>query len=455
MLMECFTNETKNILVFGTGKICEKYRKSLERMNVLAFLDNDRKKQGTMMWGKEICEPREGIIRFAFEKIFIMTVAFPEIVLELENIGVDKTQIDTYLSIDDKLGEPIFKDKYPKFAYDDIRKAVQQTVAVFPDDFSVLEIFKCFSRKMVIIENGVVPDGIDVIAYHGFSMTEQKAEIYQDAVKQKIPTLFFEDGFLRSILPCGFQSKAEYVIGRSIILDGRGLYINAFSESEIERMLNSKFALSQAEKDRATRLIEFIVNHHLSKYNYQPIVNISIGRETAAKVLVIDQVPGDKSIKYGLAQEETFAAMLETAIMENPDADILIKCHPATQRSHYKNIDKKHVYIIDYPINPITLLSYVDKVYVCTSQMGFEALMCGREVHVFGMPFYAGWGVTHDRMHCPRRTKKRTIEEIFFAAYIAYSTYVSYKKNSVCEIEQAIDELLEQREEYWAEQAKK
>lgn len=41
---------------------------------------------------------------------------------------------------------------------------------------------------------------------------------------------------------------------------------------------------------------------------------------------------------------------------------------------------------------PLSLLAGADVVYTVTSQMGFEALMLGKEVHCFGMPFYAGWG---------------------------------------------------------------
>jgi capsular polysaccharide export protein len=90
----------------------------------------------------------------------------------------------------------------------------------------------------------------------------------------------------------------------------------------------------------------------------------------------------------------------------------------------------------------------VDKVYVCSTQFGFEALMCGKEVHVFGMPFYAGWGLTKDRQTCERRTNIRSLEEIFYIAYIMYSYYVNPEKKCRCEIEEAMDYLLNLREEY-------
>ena len=40
------------------------------------------------------------------------------------------------------------------------------------------------------------------------------------------------------------------------------------------------------------------------------------------------------------------------------------------------------------------LLGIVDEVHTLTSLTGFEALLRGIEVHAYGGPFYAGWGLT-------------------------------------------------------------
>ena len=37
-----------------------------------------------------------------------------------------------------------------------------------------------------------------------------------------------------------------------------------------------------------------------------------------------------------------------------------------------------------------------DAICVVTSQLGFEGLIWGKDVYVFGSPFYAGWGLTYD-----------------------------------------------------------
>jgi capsular polysaccharide export protein len=41
-----------------------------------------------------------------------------------------------------------------------------------------------------------------------------------------------------------------------------------------------------------------------------------------------------------------------------------------------------------------------------------------KEVVVFGMPFYAGWGLTDGKQVLQRRTNKRMLEEIFCITYI-------------------------------------
>jgi len=77
--------------------------------------------------------------------------------------------------------------------------------------------------------------------------------------------------------------------------------------------------------------------------------------------------------------------------------------------------------------------------------MGFEALLLGKRVCCFGMPFYAGWGLTEDRLACPRRTRRRTLEELFAAAYLKYACYVHPATGERCSALEAARVLAEQR----------
>ena len=285
--------------------------------------------------------------------------------------------------------------------------------------------------------------------------TPENTEILYHAIANNKDIAFIGDSFLRSI-DTFVNDKALplYRRGISFTIDDLTSYFDATRPSRLEKLLNDQtLVVSDEQKLRAGKCIEKIVANHLTKYNHQPIFDPEIGRKGVKKVLVVDQTYGDMSIAKGWGSEETFKEMLAAAVKENPDADIIVKTHPDTMtgnRGGYYTGLKPHdnIYTQTEPINPISLIKSVDKVYVCTTQFGFEALMCGKEVHVFGMPFYAGWGLTHDRQKCERRTNTRTLEEIFYIAYIIYSHYVNPDKKCRCEIEEAIDYLLELREKY-------
>lgn len=79
--------------------------------------------------------------------------------------------------------------------------------------------------------------------------------------------------------------------------------------------------------------------------------------------------------------------------------------------------------VIDH-CHPHALLNEVEAVYTVSSQMGFEALLLGKAVWCFGMPFYAGWGLTHDSKSCPRRQAQVSLPQLVAAALILYPRYL-------------------------------
>jgi capsular polysaccharide export protein len=102
--------------------------------------------------------------------------------------------------------------------------------------------------------------------------------------------------------------------------------------------------------------------------------------------------------------------------------------------------------VLRQAINPLSLIEQMDRVYVVTSTMGFEALLAGKPVKVFGMPWYAGWGVTDDRQTCARRTRTRSVDELFAAAYFHYTRYlnpVTHQRGTIFDV---IDCLVLQRD---------
>src|SRR5690606_32842629 len=145
------------------------------------------------------------------------------------------------------------------------------------------------------------------------------------------------------------------------------------------------------------------VEQRLSKYNHAPELRLPCLRAgDRQRVLVIDQTAGDMSVALGAADAHTFEAMLAAARTENPQATVYVKTHPEVSSG------RKGGYLTDVQgaartvllreaINALSLLAHMDRVYVVSSTMGFEAFLASKPVVCFGVPWYAGWAVTDDR----------------------------------------------------------
>lgn len=289
----------------------------------------------------------------------------------------------------------------------------------------------------------------------GYKVSNSNLGVVAAAARNGALLVTCEDGFLRSADTwANFSAPPRYRHGCSVIFDTLGFYYDATRPSQIEKMLNDRtLVVTEDERRRARQLIDKIVSCRLTKYNHQPIFTPEVGRPGRRKVLVVDQSYGDFAIQKGWGSDQTFAEMLEDAKRENPDADILVKTHPdtmtGTRAGYYDGVKEEgNVFRVTMPVNPYSLMDLVDKVYVCSTQLGFEALMAGKEVHVYGMPFYAGWGLTVDRQRNPRRTNVRSLEEVFHIFYLRYTHWMDIRSGRPCMIDVAIDNLLSLREEY-------
>ena len=54
-----------------------------------------------------------------------------------------------------------------------------------------------------------------------------------------------------------------------------------------------------------------------------------------------------------------------------------------------------------------------------TSQVGFEALIYGKDVHVFGRPFYSGLGLTIDHK-VNNQNFEITLDQLVFSSLVKY-----------------------------------
>lgn len=271
----------------------------------------------------------------------------------------------------------------------------------------------------------------DAVAGWGIKNTAEKA--MKIAAENKLPYIALEDGFIRSY-GLGVKGSTPF----SMIVDDLGVYYDATRPSRVEELI----AGNGQDIERARTAIAEIRRHKLSKYNNSKEKwNLPKGKY----VLVVDQCAGDYSIKHGLASENSFREMLKYAREENEGAKLIIKIHPdvlAGKRQGYlKEFAGKDDILLADNINPHIIFDNVDKVYTVTSLLGMEALMAGKHVRCFGMPFYAGWGASEDMISIPRRNVKRTVEEIFNASYIDYTRYIDPYMQKPSALEDVIDNM--------------
>lgn len=267
------------------------------------------------------------------------------------------------------------------------------------------------------------------------------------AAANQLPCYRLEDGFLRSFLP-GAGSP-----GLSLVVDTQGIYYDATRPSDLEALLASANNVLEGLEQQVSQARELMLTHELSKYNHAPCFDA--GRLRSAdhsRVLVVDQTRGDASVELGMASEHTFYEMVEAALVEHPQATIYIKTHPEVSsgsKQGYLSHLPAHprVVMLREVANPLSLLIHMDKVYVVSSTFGFEALLADKPVVVFGMPWYAGWGPTEDRQSCPRRTRQRSLKELFAAAYFHYTRYLNPETHEPGNIFDVINWLIRQKHE--------
>lgn len=243
-------------------------------------------------------------------------------------------------------------------------------------------------------------------------------------LENNIQHSFVEDGFLRSK-----QLGIEYVAPASLIFDKKALYFDCSKPSELENILAGyDFQSTPDLLQEARSLITFLVGKGISKYNQVSHVatDLLYGEKNKKRILVIGQVEHDASIKYGCHEPITNKELVEIAIQENPDAQIIYKPHPDVLKKHGNSLMKSFkdsLWVLEDNISLADAFRDVDHVYTITSLVGLEALMRNIKVTTLGCPFYSGWGLTDDRQVNLRRQRHLSIEELIAAAYILYPRY--------------------------------
>lgn len=252
--------------------------------------------------------------------------------------------------------------------------------------------------------------------------------------------LRMEDGFIRSV---GLGST--HVGGASLVIDDLGIHFDPRRPSRLEQLLQCH-SFSESDKARARALRHTLIRTGVSKYNVGRQSHAALGGEGRRRILVPGQVENDASVRLGAPDIGGNLGLLKRVRSQHPDAWIIYKPHPDTEaRTRPGRVDPDRLrdladeVIVD--VSPGALLGSVDEVHTMTSLMGFEALLRGLPVEVWGRPFYAGWGLTRDHQALPARSRRRDIDELVAAVLIEYPRYVHPQTRLPCGPEDVVEVL--------------
>lgn len=320
------------------------------------------------------------------------------------------------------------------------------------------QISACLGQPLARLTPDATPQPGDALV--GWGQKANTRQIKQTAQALGLPYWQLEDGFIGYI---GHPARGGKAV--SLIADPVGIYYDARQPSQLEQLIATPCDAAMLE--RAQRLMGELVRLGVTKYNCyasrpaHPVGNASAGlsargehgglpatlaqrllQDARPKVLLVDQVAGDLSIPGALASEADFVAMVEAARRNHPDARLLLRTHPDTRFGKKSGVLARlqldDVEVVADHCHPHALLNRVEAVYTVSSQLGFEALLLGKPVYCFGMPFYAGWGLTFDSKQCERRKVQVSLPQLAAAALILYPRYLDPVLGQRCEVEEVL-----------------
>lgn len=286
-----------------------------------------------------------------------------------------------------------------------------------------------------------LPGAGDTIAAWGHAPRAARAE--KLANKRGARLLRVEDAFLRSLFP---GRQGEPTLG--LLIDETGVYYDPSQPSDLETLLATHPLDDHAVLERARLCMARLRAAHLSKYSaFTP----DTPAPAPGYVLVVDQVRGDASLTHGglhgPLSPHIFQDMLVQARLDHPTARIIIRTHPETaqglRHGHFSETDatSDRITLHDAPCSPWDMLEGAIAVYTVSSQLGFEAILAGHRPHVWGLPFYAGWGLTHDQMPHPRRARRLTPTQLFAGAMLLYPKWYDPCRDRLSDLSDLIDHL--------------
>lgn len=276
-----------------------------------------------------------------------------------------------------------------------------------------------------------------------------------------MPSIYcMEDGFIRSN-----GLGATLLAPLSVVIDEQGIYYDATQSSDLETLLRQCEVLSKDQSARVQKLQTKLLTQRVSKYNVGTNIDSTDDQKTfwiqeakksgKPRILIIGQVEDDLSVQYCGSNIKTNSGLIERVRQDNPDAYLIYKPHPDVEAGlRAGKVSKaclRQVQAVAHDTAMPDCLECVDEIHTISSLTGFEALLRDLKVICYGLPFYAGWGLTTDidtqllpkaeYLERRKRGTALTLEQLLHCALICYPLYRLPNGYGLAQVEQVIDYL--------------
>lgn len=315
---------------------------------------------------------------------------------------------------------------------------------------NIKPMLSLYPERVHFVRNGaaaalLAPTPADALVFWGRTPPPGLAEMAQQSGAR---LLRMEDGFVRSV---GLGS--DLIRPLSLVLDQRGIYFDPMQSSDLERILNTA-VFSAKELAQAGAVRAFMVQHGITKYNLEPRAPAAWASAGKPVVLVPGQVEDDASIRFGCTDVKTNLGLLHAARRAHPDAFVVYKPHPdvmSGNRAGKLALAQAREFAdhVETRLSVVSCIDACDVVHTMTSLTGFDALLRGKRVVVYGQPFYAGWGLTEDVLKVgtalARRQRQLTLDALVAGALLRYPIYWDWDLKGYTTCEAVLHRIIETR----------
>lgn len=262
-----------------------------------------------------------------------------------------------------------------------------------------------------------------------FILTDKKST-FQEVEPLKYRA-FLSDGFL-------FSDRVNDENVLSLIVDHNGPFYDPKAQSDLDYMLNHE-TYTDYEKNCAEQFLIDLRGKFLMDMIEQDSGNALSEKKKENKKVVF--IPGQRE-----EDDMTFVGgditipsdyELLVAILQKVENSLII--YKPAQGSKFKKLndlskgglvnltslvkERKNTFVFEFDASISHCIEVSDEVHLLNHTCGLEAIIKGKRVVTYGLPFYGGLGLTEDKQKFPREKREISLEEFALAVYMLYPRY--------------------------------